>query len=69
MILADMAMGTEAARTMVHNSMKLVDAGVKHFALEASCCKAFCSDNAVKCATDAVQVLGGYGYSKEYPVE
>ena len=69
MILADMAMGTEAARTMVHNSMKLVDSGVKHFALEASCCKAFAADNAVKCATDAVQVLGGYGYSKEYPVE
>ena len=69
MILADMQMNTEAARCMVHNSMKLVDSGVKNFALEASCCKAFAGDNAVRCATDAVQVLGGYGYSREYPVE
>lgn len=69
MMLADMQMNTEAARCMVHNSMKLVDEGVKNFSLEASCCKAFAGDNAVKCATDAVQVLGGYGYSREYPVE
>lgn len=69
MMLADMQMGTEAARCMVHNTMRLVDSGVEKVSMEASCCKAFCSDNAVKCATDAVQVLGGYGYSKEYPVE
>ena len=69
MILADMQMGTEAARCMVHNSMRLMDMGIENVSLEASCCKAFASDNAVKCATDAVQVLGGYGYSKEYPVE
>lgn len=69
MILADMQMYTEAARCMVHNSMKLVDEGVKNFSLEASCCKAFAADNAVRCATDAIQVLGGYGYSREYPVE
>jgi len=69
MMLADMQMNTEAARCMVHNSMKLVDEGVENFSLEASCCKAFASDNAVKCATDAIQVFGGYGYSKEYPVE
>ena len=69
MMLADMQMGTEAARCMVHNSMRLMDMGVENVSMEASCCKAFASDNAVKCATDAVQVLGGYGYSKEYPVE
>ena len=69
MMLADMQMNTEAARCMVMNTMKLVDAGVKNVSMEASCCKAFAGDNAVKCATDAVQVLGGYGYSKEYPVE
>lgn len=68
-ILADMQMNTEAARCMVHNTMGLLDAGVQKVTMEASCCKAFCGDNAVKCATDAVQVLGGYGYSKEYPVE
>ena len=69
MMLADMQRGTEAARCMVHNSMRLMDMGVENVSMEASCCKAFASDNAVKCATDAVQVLGGYGYSKEYPVE
>ena len=69
MMLADMQMNTEAARCMVHNTMKLLDSGVEHVSMEASCCKAFAGDNAVKCATDAVQVLGGYGYSKEYPVE
>lgn len=68
-MLADMQMNTEAARCMVHNSMGLLDAGITHVTMEASCCKAFAGDNAVKCATDAVQVLGGYGYSKEYPVE
>lgn len=68
-MLADMQMNTEAARCMVHNTMHLLDSGVEHVSMEASCCKAFASDNAVKCATDAVQVLGGYGYSKEYPVE
>lgn len=69
MILADMQIGTEAARCMVHNSMNLLDNGVSNVSMEASCCKTFCSDNAVRCATDAVQVFGGYGYSKEYPVE
>lgn len=69
MMLADMQMRTEAARCMVHNSMKLMDMGVDHVSLEASCCKAFAGDNAVQCATDAIQVLGGYGYSREYPVE
>ena len=69
MMLADMQMNTEAARCMVMNSMRLVDEGAKNFALEASCCKAFAGDNAVRSAVDAVQVLGGYGYSREYPVE
>lgn len=69
MMLADMQMNTEAGRCMVYNTMKNVDEGQEKFAMEASCCKAFCADNAVKCATDAIQVLGGYGYSKEYPVE
>ena len=69
MMLADMQMNTEAGRCMLHNTMKLLDSGMEHVTMEASCCKAFCADNAVRCATDAVQVLGGYGYSKEYPVE
>jgi len=69
MMLADMQMNTDAGRCMLHNAMRLVDGGQKRYSMEASCCKAFCADNAVKCATDAVQIFGGYGYSKEYPVE
>lgn len=69
MMLADMQIGTEAGRQLVFNAMRLVDAGVKKVSMEASCAKAFCGDNAVKVTTDAVQILGGYGYSKEYPVE
>ena len=68
-MLADMQMNTEAARSMLHRAMRLVDEGVDHVSMEASCCKAFASDNAVRCACDAVQIFGGYGYSKEYPVE
>lgn len=69
MMLADMQIGTEAGRQLVFNAMQLLDSGVKKVSMEASCAKTFCSDNAVKVTTDAVQILGGYGYSKEYPVE
>ncbi len=69
MMLADMQIGTEAGRQLVFNAMRLLDSGVKKVSMEASCAKTFCSDNAVKVTTDAVQILGGYGYSKEYPVE
>jgi alkylation response protein AidB-like acyl-CoA dehydrogenase len=68
-MLADMQMNTEAARSMLHSEMRLVDEGVENVSMEASCCKTFASDNAVRCACDAVQIFGGYGYSKEYPVE
>lgn len=69
MILADMQIGTEAGRQLVYSAMRLLDAGVKKVSMEASCAKTFCGDNAVKVATDAVQIFGGYGFSKEYPVE
>lgn len=69
MMIADMQIGTEASRTLVHNAMHLLDAGVTKVSMEASCAKTFCGDNAVKVATDAVQIFGGYGYSKDYPVE
>ncbi|MEA5002519.1 MAG: acyl-CoA dehydrogenase family protein [Christensenella sp.] len=68
MMLADMAIQTEAARLLVYNGMQALDAG-QRVSKEASMAKTFCGDSAVKVATDAVQVLGGYGYSKEYPVE
>ncbi|SCH05606.1 Acyl-CoA dehydrogenase%2C short-chain specific [uncultured Clostridium sp.] len=69
MMLADMQIGTEAGRQLVFGAMRLLDSGVKRVSMEASCAKTFCSDNAVKVTTDAVQIFGGYGYSKEYPVE
>jgi alkylation response protein AidB-like acyl-CoA dehydrogenase len=68
-MLADMAMHVHAARLMVHHAAGLVDRGATGTALEASMAKCFASDAAMKVATDAVQVFGGYGYTREYPVE
>jgi len=67
-MLADMDMQTEAGRQLCYNAAKMLDAGMKA-TKEASMAKCFCGDNAVKVTENAVQVLGGYGYSKEYPVE
>lgn len=68
MMLADMAIKTEASRQLVRLGMAKLDAGL-NATKEASMAKTFCSDSAVQVTTDAVQVFGGYGYSKEYPVE
>jgi alkylation response protein AidB-like acyl-CoA dehydrogenase len=67
-MLADMAIQIEAARQLVYNAAALKDAGLP-FGKEAAIAKTFASDTAIKVAVDAVQVLGGYGYSREYPVE
>jgi len=68
-ILADMATQVEAARALVYATAKSIDSGVKDFTKDASMCKLFASDTAMRVTTDAVQVLAGYGYMKEYPVE
>ena len=68
-MLADMAMLVHASRLLVHHAGALVDRGVTGTALEASMAKCFAADAAMKVATDAVQVFGGYGYTREYPVE
>jgi alkylation response protein AidB-like acyl-CoA dehydrogenase len=68
-MLADMAMHVHAARLMVHHVASLVDRGVTGTVLEASMAKCFAADAAMKVATDAVQVLGGVGYTRELPVE
>ena len=68
MMLGDMAMYTEAARQLVRSGMRAEDAG-ENVTMRASMAKCFNSDAAVKVTTDAVQIFGGYGYSKEYPVE
>lgn len=67
-ILADMKIRAEAARDLAWKAAWLVDHG-KRNTTEAAIAKAFCADAAMQNATDAVQVFGGNGYSKEYPVE
>lgn len=67
-IIAEMAMKIEASRLLVHKSAWLLDNNLPNTQL-ASFAKAFAADSCMQVATDAVQVFGGYGYSKEYPVE
>ena len=68
-MLADMATQIEAARALVFQTAKMVDSGAKNYSKESAMCKYYASDVAMKVTTDAVQILGGYGYMKEYPVE
>lgn len=68
-MLADMATQIEAARALVMQTAKMIDAGCRNFSKESAMCKYFASDVAMKVTTDAVQICGGYGYMKEYPVE
>ncbi|MBI3893754.1 MAG: acyl-CoA dehydrogenase family protein [Candidatus Wallbacteria bacterium] len=67
-MIADMAKDIEAARGLVWQAAWLLDQG-KRNTLHAAMAKAFAADMAMRVATDAVQVHGGYGFSKEYPVE
>jgi alkylation response protein AidB-like acyl-CoA dehydrogenase len=68
-ILADMATQVEAARALLYATAKSIDAGEKRFSKESAMTKLFCSDTAMKVTVDAVQVMGGYGYMREYPAE
>jgi alkylation response protein AidB-like acyl-CoA dehydrogenase len=68
-MLADMAMDIEASRLLVYRAASLVDAKDPKMTYFASVAKAFAGDAAMKVTTDAVQILGGYGYMREYPVE
>lgn len=67
-MIAEMGMKVEAARLLVHKAAWLCDQGQKNTEV-ASYAKAFASDSCMQITTDAVQIYGGYGYSKEYPVE
>jgi acyl-CoA dehydrogenase len=67
-MIAEMAMNIEAARGLVWKAASEIDAGRRNTKY-AAMAKAFAADMAMKVATDAVQVFGGYGYSEEYPVE
>jgi alkylation response protein AidB-like acyl-CoA dehydrogenase len=68
-MLADMATHIEAARALVMQTGRMIDAGAKNYSKESAMCKYYASDVAMKVTTDAVQICGGYGYMKEYPVE
>jgi alkylation response protein AidB-like acyl-CoA dehydrogenase len=68
-MVADMAMEIEAARLLVYRAASLVDAKDPRMTYFASVAKCYAADVAMKVTTDAVQVLGGYGYMREYPVE
>lgn len=67
-MIADMAKDIDAARLLCWRSAWMIDKGLRN-TKEAAMAKAFAADTAMKVATDAVQIFGGYGYSKEYPVE
>lgn len=66
-MVADMATQTEAARALVYSVARMIDAGGSPIT-GAAMAKLFATDTAMKVATDAVQLLGGYGYTEEYPV-
>jgi len=68
-MLADMATQIEAARALIYHTSRMIDSGSKDYAKLSAMCKYYASDVAMKVTTDAVQLHGGYGYMKEYPVE
>jgi alkylation response protein AidB-like acyl-CoA dehydrogenase len=68
-MLADMASQTEAARQLTYAAAAAVDAGAADLRYLTSSAKLVAGDTAMRVTTDAVQVLGGYGFISEYPVE
>jgi alkylation response protein AidB-like acyl-CoA dehydrogenase len=70
-MVADMAMQTEAARLLVYKAHAIIDQGLTgaELSMAGAMAKCFASDVAMKVTTDAVQLLGGYGYTTDFPVE
>jgi alkylation response protein AidB-like acyl-CoA dehydrogenase len=68
-MLADMATKIEASRALVYSIARTIDEGTKDTAKMSAMAKLFATDMAMQVTTDAVQILGGYGYMKSYPVE
>jgi len=68
-MLADMATEIEASRALVYAVARYMDTGAKDVSKVAAMAKVFATDMAMKVTTNAVQVMGGSGYMKEYPVE
>ena len=67
--LAEMATKVEAARALTYQAVRYIDSGASNISKISSQAKLFASDVAMEVTTEAVQVLGGYGYIKDYPVE
>lgn len=67
-MIADMARDISAARHLVRHAAWIIDSGGRN-TMEAAFAKSFAADTAMRVTTDAVQVFGGYGFSREYPVE
>ncbi len=68
-MLAEMAVNVEAARALLYQAARTIDAGAKDFAKDSAFTKYYAAEVAMKVTTMAVQIFGGYGYMKEYPVE
>ncbi|MCK5851047.1 MAG: acyl-CoA dehydrogenase family protein [Kiritimatiellae bacterium] len=68
-MMADMATKVEAARVLTYQASRYIDSGAKDISKISAMAKVYASDTAMSVTTDAVQILGGYGYMKEYPVE
>ncbi|HMK60365.1 MAG TPA: acyl-CoA dehydrogenase family protein [Dissulfurispiraceae bacterium] len=68
-MLADMAIEIEAARALIYSVARFVDSGAKDVSKESACAKTFATDLGMRVTTNALQVMGGSGYMKEYPVE
>jgi len=68
-MLADMAIQVEAARALVYAAARTIDSGIKNIGLESAMSKVFASDVAMRVTTDAVQIFGGVGYMRDYPIE
>ncbi len=68
-MLSDMATQIEAARALVYSTARMIDAGRGSVAKESAMAKLFASDTAMRVTTDCVQIFGGYGYMRDYPIE
>ncbi len=68
-MLADMATQVEAARQLVHHAARVIDSGHNHITKVSAMCKLMATDAAMKVTTDCVQLFGGYGFCKDYPIE
>ena len=68
-MLADMATEIEASRALIYATARMIDAGCKKVAKDSAIAKLFASDMAMKVTTDCVQLFGGYGYMRDYPIE